>query len=91
MPTLGSNGDADIEDRLMDAGVGEEGQGGMNGEKSMEASTIQYVKQRASGNLVYDSGNSNQGSVMTLWWEGLGGGPEVQDGGHIRAPMPDSC
>ena len=40
MPTLGSNGDADIEDRLMDAGVGEEGQGGMNGEKSMEASTL---------------------------------------------------
>ena len=44
MPTLGSSGDADVEDRLMDAGVGEEGQGGMNGEKSMEASTLRYVK-----------------------------------------------
>ena len=44
MPTLGSSGDADVEDRLMDAGVGEEGQGGMNGEKTMEASTLLYVK-----------------------------------------------
>jgi len=27
--------------------------------------TLTYVKQRASGNLLYDSGNSNQGSVTT--------------------------
>ena len=52
----GSNGDADLENRLMDRGGGEEGQGEMN---SMEAYTLPYVKQTANGNLLYDSGNSN--------------------------------
>ena len=35
----------------MDTGVGEEGEGGMNGESSMEAYTLPYVKQIANGNL----------------------------------------
>ena len=39
-----SNGDADIENKLMDMGSGEEGQGGTNGESSMEAYTLPYVK-----------------------------------------------
>ena len=53
--------------RLMDtAGVeGYEGACGMNGDSSMEIYTLTYVKQRASGNLLYDSQNSNQGSVTT--------------------------
>lgn len=41
---LGSNGDADIEERLVDTGVGTEGEGGMDGENSMEAHTLPYVK-----------------------------------------------
>ena len=53
----GSNGDADLENRLMDKGGGEEGQGEMI---SMEAYTLPYVKQTANGNLLYDSGNSNR-------------------------------
>ena len=44
------------------SGVGE---GGTNGEGSMKLYTLTYVKQIASGNLLYDSGNSNQGSVTT--------------------------
>ena len=32
-----SSGDADMENRLMDKGRGEEGEEGMNGESSMEA------------------------------------------------------
>ena len=36
----------------------------MFGESNME-NTLPYVKQIANGNLLYDSGNSNQGSVMT--------------------------
>jgi len=44
-------------------GWGEEGDGETSGERSMEAYTLPYVKQIASGNLLYDSGNSNQGSV----------------------------
>ena len=39
----GSNGDADIEDRLMDTGGGE-GKGGTDGESSMETYTLPYVK-----------------------------------------------
>ena len=35
-----------------------------------------YVKQRASGNFLYDSGNSNWGS-MTTQKSGMGGGGRV--------------
>ena len=60
----GSNGNTGMENRLADT-VGEEGEGGMNGESSMEISTPPYGKQIASGNLLYDSENSNRGSVST--------------------------
>ena len=49
----------------MDKGKGEEGGGEINGESSMEAYTLTYVKQIANGNLLYDTGNSNWGSVTT--------------------------
>ena len=42
---------------------GQEGQGETNGEKSMEAYKLPYVKQVVNGNLPCDSENSNQGSV----------------------------
>ena len=59
-----SSGDADKENRLVNMGqVG--GESGMNGESSMESYTLPYVKQRASGNLLHNSGNSNWGSVTT--------------------------
>ena len=41
------------------------GEGGTNGESSMETYTLSYVKQIASGNLLYDSGSSNWCSVTT--------------------------
>ena len=34
-----------------------EGEGEMNGERSMEVYTVSYVKYIASGNLLYDLGN----------------------------------
>ena len=37
------HGEADIENRLMDKGRGEEGGGEMNGESNMEAYTLTYV------------------------------------------------
>ena len=43
----------------------EEAQGGANGESCVEIDTLLYVKQIASGDLLYDSGNSNMGSVTT--------------------------
>ena len=37
----------------------------MNGERSIEIDTPPYVRQIANENLLYDSGNSNWGSVTT--------------------------
>ena len=50
---------------LMGMGGGEEEEGEMNGESSKEAYTLLYVKQIVNGNFLYDSENSNQGSVTT--------------------------
>ena len=51
----------------------------------METYTLLYVKQTASGNLLYDAGSSNQ--VLCDNLEGW----EVQEGGDIYIPMADSC
>ena len=63
----------------------------MNGESSMEAYTLTYVKQIASENLLYDSGNSNWGSVITQrdgnGWEERG----IQEGEALCTPMVKSC
>ena len=48
--------------RLMDKGVGEEGEGEMNGESGMDAHTLTYVNREPVG----DSLNSN-------WGPGVGG------------------
>ena len=60
----GSNGDVDIENRPMNKSWGEEEEGEMNGKSSMEAYTLPYVKYVDSRNLLYDTGNANQGSVI---------------------------
>ena len=44
-----SNGDADIENRLMDKGGGEGGEGEMNGKSSMDAYTLTYVNREPMG------------------------------------------
>ena len=43
MFTEGSNGDIDIENRLMDKGRGEEGEGEVNGEHSMDVYAVANV------------------------------------------------
>ena len=48
-----SSGDADMENRLMDKGRGEEGEEGMNGESSMEAYTLPSARQTASVDLLF--------------------------------------
>ena len=59
----GISGDTDIENRLMD--MGWEGRKERLG--CMERTTwkliLPYIKEIARGNLLYDSANSNQGSV----------------------------
>ena len=52
----GSSGETDTENRLMDKGWGEEGEGEMNGKAAwMHIHEHMYIV--ASGNLLYDSGN----------------------------------
>ena len=46
-----NNGDADIENRLV--GTVGEGEGGTNSKSNTETYTLPYVKQIASGNLLY--------------------------------------
>ena len=45
----------------------------------METYTLPFVIEIASGNLLYDSGSSNQCSVTTLW-----GGMEWEVGGMFK-------
>ena len=59
----GSNGEADIENRLVDMGRGEERVRCMK--RVTWKLTLPNVKQIANGNLLYGSGNSNRGSVST--------------------------
>ena len=69
-----------MEKRLEDtAGKGE---GGPNWESSIETDTLPCVKWIASGNLLYDAGNSNLVLCDNLKeWDGVGGGRETQVNG----------
>ena len=66
--------------------MGEE-EGGRIWESSIETYTPPYVKQVASGKLLYDSGNPNLVFNNLEGWEGEGGGREVQEGGDLCTPV----
>ena len=68
-----------------------EGDGGTNGESSMETHTLTYATQIASGNVPCDAGSSDQCCDNPGGWDGLGGGREAQEGGAMCIPMTDSC
>ena len=59
----------DTKDRLLDTG---EGEGGMISENSIGTFILPYVKQIASGNLLFDSGNPKP--VLCDFLEGVGWG-----------------
>ena len=52
------------ENRCMDRGGEAKGEREMNGEGSMEIYTLPYIKQIGNGNVLYDSGNLNWGSIL---------------------------
>ena len=59
-----------------------EGEGGTNGESSIETYTLPYVEYIASGNLLYNAGNSNPVLCDNQeGWDGMGGGREVHERG----------
>ena len=58
----------------------------------METYSLPYVKQPASGNLLYDAGSSNLVLCDNLeGWNGVGDGREVQEGEDICTPVADPC
>ena len=59
----GRNGEADTENRLVDI-VGEE-EGGTKWKSSIETCSKPYVRQLASGKMLYNAGSSPQCSVTT--------------------------
>ena len=73
----GNKGEADIKDRLLD--TAREGEGGMICESSPETYTLPYVKQTASGNLLYDAGNP-----MPVLCDNKTGGVARKVGGRFK-------
>ena len=61
----GITGDTDIENRLMDTVDGGRKERGGCTERVTWKLTLPYAKYIANGNLLFDSGNSNQGSGTT--------------------------
>ena len=53
--------------------------------------TLPYVKRISNGNLLYGLGNKQELCINLEGWDGEGEGREVQKGGDICTPMPDSC
>lgn len=56
----------------------------------METHITKGVRQTASGNLLHNSGNSNQ-ALGQLRWGGVGDVREIPEGGDICMPVADSC
>ena len=57
---------------------------------AIETYTLPYVKQRASGKLIYNTGSSSRCSDNLERSDGVGDGREVQEGGDICLVLTDS-
>ena len=82
-------GEADIENRLMDMGRGEERV------RCMERVTWKHIticKMDSQWEFVVWLRKLKQGLCINLeGWDGAGDGREIQKGGDICIPMADSC
>ena len=82
-----SNGETDIENRLMDmVGLGEEGVGEMHGESNMETYIAICKIDSKCEFAVWLRLCNNLGG-----WNRKGDEREVQEGGDICIPITDSC
>ena len=85
----GSNGETNIENRLMNMGRGEERVRCMD--RVTWKLTSPYVN-IANGNLLLCLRKLKQGLCINLeGWDAEGDGREVQKGGDICIPMANSC
>ena len=85
----GSNGETDIENRLMDMGRGEERVRCV--QRVTWKLTLPYVKQIANGNFPFLRKLKQGLYVNVEGWDGAADGRDVQEGGNICIPMADSC
>ena len=63
----GSNGDEDIENRLMDMVGGGEGEGGTSGESSMETNRGSVITQRGGKGWEVGGTFKREGTYVYLW------------------------
>ena len=85
----GRNTDTDIEDRLVD--TVREGENGTNWESCTETYTLPYVKQTASGNLLYNRESFHLVHHNSLeGWNRAVGGREVPEEGDICILIAES-
>ena len=84
---LSRKGDKHI---ITDFGLSGSKKGGMIWENSTETYRLPYVKEIASGTLMYDTGNPKLVLCDNLeGWGGEGGGRGVQEGGDTCMPKAD--
>ena len=58
----------------------------------IETYALSYIKQTASGNLLYDAGSSYPVLCDNLeGWDGVGVGRDIHKGEDICIPVADSC
>ena len=86
---LSRKGDKHI---ITDFGLSGSKKGGMIWENSTETYRLPYVKEIASGTLMYDTGNPKLVLCDNLeGWGGEADGNGFQDGGDTCMPMANSC
>ena len=85
----GSNGERDIQNRIMDMGRGEEMVRYMESNMETYITICKIVSQRKFAAWLR---KLKQGLCINLeGWDGEGDGREVQEGGAIYIPIADSC
>ena len=85
----GSSGETDVDNRIMDTGIEEEGE--MYGESNMQA-YITTCKIDSQQEFAVHLRKLKQGLCINLEeWDAEGDRREVQKEGHISIPMADSC
>ena len=86
-----SNGEIDIEKRLMDMGGGEEGDGEMYGESNIEIYNV-MCKTESQWEFAVRLRKLKQGLYDDLEvWDREGDAREIWEGGDMDVPMHDYC
>ena len=87
----GSNGETDIENRLIDVGEGEEGEGEMDGKGNMKTYNS-ICKLDSQWEFALSLRELKEGLCNNLdVWDGEGDWRGFWEGGDMGVPLADSC